>query len=209
MGCLVLRSDKLGDVGHLQLQASIDDGLSVQGPYSLVFRDLTFADLKQVQPPLQNMAKGSLGQLLEEFTADLGEKDGDLVFVVLLLKASIVKENELGSPRQRRQMAIEIAGLFPPSHALSWAFPAEHGSETEDGGLEWDAANGLADQRHIEPSNGLLQRQFVITFYSCHDLVHGLSLLGGGLDHILGQFLVWRSAAEMSILAMYDSIVVY
>lgn len=46
------------------------------------------------------MPKRRLGQLLEEPLADLGEKDGDLVFVVLLLETSIVKKHKLSSPSQ-------------------------------------------------------------------------------------------------------------
>ena len=41
------------------------------------------------------MAKGGFSQLLEEFAADLSKKDGDLVFIVLLLKAGIVEEDKL------------------------------------------------------------------------------------------------------------------
>ncbi len=46
------------------------------------------------------MPKRRLGQLLEELLIDLGEKDGDLVFVVLLLEISIIKEYKLSSPGQ-------------------------------------------------------------------------------------------------------------
>ena len=46
------------------------------------------------------MAKWYLDQLLEELLADLSEKNGDLIFVVLLLETSIIKEHELGSPSQ-------------------------------------------------------------------------------------------------------------
>jgi hypothetical protein len=43
------------------------------------------------------MPKRGLSQLLEEFLADLGEKDRDLIFVVLLLETSIVKKHQLSS----------------------------------------------------------------------------------------------------------------
>ena len=46
------------------------------------------------------MPKGRLSQLLEELLADLGEKDRDLVFVVLLLETRIIKEHELSGPGQ-------------------------------------------------------------------------------------------------------------
>ena len=46
------------------------------------------------------MPKWRLRQLLEELLADLGEKDGDLIFVALLLEISIVKKHELSSPGQ-------------------------------------------------------------------------------------------------------------
>ena len=42
------------------------------------------------------MAKGRLGQLLEEFLADLLKEEQDLVFVVLFLEVGVVKEDELG-----------------------------------------------------------------------------------------------------------------
>ena len=48
------------------------------------------------------MAKWRLSQLLEELLADLGEKDRDVVFVVLLLETSIVKKYKLGSLSQSR-----------------------------------------------------------------------------------------------------------
>jgi hypothetical protein len=39
--------------------------------------------------------KRRLCQLLKEFLTDLSKKDRDLVFILLLLKAGIVKEDEL------------------------------------------------------------------------------------------------------------------
>jgi hypothetical protein len=45
------------------------------------------------------MPKWRLSQLLKKLLADLGEKDKDLVFVVLLLKTNIVKKHQLSSPR--------------------------------------------------------------------------------------------------------------
>ena len=43
------------------------------------------------------MPKRRLSQLLEELLTDLSEKDRDLIFVILLLKISIVKKHKLSS----------------------------------------------------------------------------------------------------------------
>ena len=91
------------------------------------------------------MAKWRLNQLLEELLANLSEKDGDLIFVVLLLEISIVKEYELGSLSQSWQVAVEIPRLFPQSTTLLADFFAEYSAETQDGWFEWHAANSLVD----------------------------------------------------------------
>jgi hypothetical protein len=69
--------------------------------------------LEEVQPPLQDMPKRRLSQLLEELLTDLGEKHRDLVFVVLLMKASIVEDDELSCPGKCRQITVEISWLIP------------------------------------------------------------------------------------------------
>jgi hypothetical protein len=77
------------------------------------------------------MSKGRLGQLLEEFLADLLKKDRDLVFIVLLLEVGIVKEEELSCPGNSREMAIEIPRLFSPTSPLALLvyFPAKYSTE--------------------------------------------------------------------------------
>jgi hypothetical protein len=51
------------------------------------------AHLEEVEPPLQDVTERGLGQLLEEFLADLGKEGWDLVFVFLLLETSVVENN--------------------------------------------------------------------------------------------------------------------
>jgi hypothetical protein len=58
------------------------------------------------------VAKRRLDQLLEELLTDPGEEDGDLVFVVLLLEASVAKDHKLGGLRQGRQVAVEVPRLL-------------------------------------------------------------------------------------------------
>jgi hypothetical protein len=42
--------------------------------------------------------KWCLGQLLEELLAHPGKKDRNLIFIILLLEASIVEDHKLGNP---------------------------------------------------------------------------------------------------------------
>lgn len=67
-----------------------------------MFGNCRLSDLEEVEPPLQDVSKRGLGQLLKESLADLGEEGRDLIFVVLLLKTSIVEDDELGRPGQSR-----------------------------------------------------------------------------------------------------------
>jgi hypothetical protein len=77
------------------------------------------------------MSKGRLGQLLKEFLVDLLKKDGDLVFIILLLEVGIVKEEELSYPGNSREIAIKIPRLFPPTSPLALLayFPAKYSTE--------------------------------------------------------------------------------
>ena len=72
----------------------------------------SLSSLEQVQLLLQDVPKQRLSQLLEELLADLGQERWDLILIFLLMKAGIVKEDELSSPGKCRQMAVEIPWLF-------------------------------------------------------------------------------------------------
>ena len=78
-----------------------------------MLRNGILGHLEQVEPPLQDVPKGRLGQLLEELLADGGEEHGDLVLVVLVAEAGIVKDEELRRLGERRQVAVEAARLLP------------------------------------------------------------------------------------------------
>ena len=80
------------------------------------------------------MAKGRLGQLLEEFLADLLKEEQDLVFVVLFLEAGVVKEDELGRLGQGREVAIEVPRLFLHAFPLAFLtyFPAKHSTKAQN-----------------------------------------------------------------------------
>jgi hypothetical protein len=77
------------------------------------------------------MSKGYLGQLLEEFLVDLLKKDRDLVFIFLLLKVGIVKEDKLSYLGNSREMAIKIPRLFLLTSPLALLvyFPAKYSIE--------------------------------------------------------------------------------
>ena len=78
------------------------------------------------------MPKWRLSQLLEELLTDLGEKDRDLIFVVLLLETGIVEKNQLGRLRKRRKVAVVIPWLLPLPFAFPIDFPTQHGTEAQD-----------------------------------------------------------------------------
>ena len=63
-----------------------------------MLRNCSLPGLEEVQPLLQDMPKRRLSQLLEEPLTDLGEKHRDLVLIILLLEAGIVKDDELSGP---------------------------------------------------------------------------------------------------------------
>ena len=71
------------------------------------------ARLEEIEPPLEDVPKRGLGQLLEECLAYLAQEDRNLVFVSLLLKAGIIEKKHLGSPCKSRQVATKIARLLP------------------------------------------------------------------------------------------------
>jgi len=84
-----------------------------------VFGNSRLPNPKQIQPPLEDVPKGRLCQLLEESLADLCEEYRDLILIILLLETGIIKKNKLGSPREGRQVAVVIPRLLP----LPIAFP--------------------------------------------------------------------------------------
>ena len=97
---------------HPQLHPAILYCLSVQRPPGLVLCSSSLPRLEEVQPPLQDMPRRRLSQLLEELLTDLGEKHMDLVFIFLLMKASIVEDDELSCPGKCRHMTVKMSRLF-------------------------------------------------------------------------------------------------
>ena len=70
---------------------------------------------KEVEPPLQDIAKGGLSQLLEDPLTDPGQEDRDLGLVLLLLEAGVVEDDQLGRLGESRQVVVEAARLLPES----------------------------------------------------------------------------------------------
>lgn len=69
------------------------------------------------------MPKWRLGQLLEEPLTDLGKEDRNLIFIVLLLETCVIKQNERGSPGERRELAVIVPWLLLLPFALPANFP--------------------------------------------------------------------------------------